>query len=115
MILIIAAVIAGLIMVFFMSKRTKDDDDPVWQTVLAVDELADEVAHWETSLWSLWVVALVENLLYRLDVSERVCYLNRIEEGIIRLQQGYYKDHPMSKKEVGYPYFNEEDTDLQNP
>lgn len=107
MILIIVAVGFALLMVFFMSKQTKDDDDLVWQTVQAVSCLADEILRWEANLWSLWTINLIERLLIRLDGPEQLCYLNRIEEQIIRLQQGYYKDHPMSKKDPCYPYFDD--------
>jgi len=105
---ITASVILALIMVFLMSKRTENDDDPVWQTTLEVDRLAIEIEKWETNLWSLWAMALVENLFIRLDDSARLDYLNKLENMITELQQEFYKNHPMSDE---MPYF---ETNLNN-
>jgi len=111
---IIASVILGLIMMFFMSRRTEEDDDPVWMTVQAVDRLGDEIRRWENNLHSLWAMALVENLLFRMDVSERGVYLNKLEDQISELQQELYKSEPMSEKDSLFPYFETKTTDLQN-
>ena len=113
MIWIIAAVGLALVMLILMSKRAEEDDDPVWQTVVAVDHLADEIARWETNLWSLWAMAVIENLLFRLDKPEQMPYLHKLEDQIIELQQKLYKEQPMSEKGPVFPYFDEKTTGLQ--
>lgn len=116
MIWTIGAVLLALIMVvvtiinLYVMKYVKTevvDDDPVWQTVVAVDCLADEIARWETNLWSLWALAVVESLLFRLDKADRLPYLHKLENQIINLQQELYKSEPKSGKEIDFPYFEE--------
>ena len=107
MIWTIGAVVLALIMLVVLSKRVEKDDDPVWQTVVAVDGFCDEIARWESNLWSLWVVTVIENLLIRLDRSERILYLNKLENQIIELQEGEHKVGPMSEESDLFPYFLE--------
>jgi len=99
-------------MLFFMSKRTEEDDDPVWLTVLEVEHFAGEILRWEIPLWSLWTIALVENLLFRLDPAARIPYLNKLEDQIIELQQELYKSESMSEKDSLFPYFSQKTIDL---
>ena len=112
---IIAAVITALVMLVLMSKRAEEDDDPVWLTVLEVNDLAEEIVRWEINLWSTWTITLAENLAFRLDESGRIAYLNELEDEIIELQQELYKEQPMSEKERPFPYFEQETTDLHTP
>ena len=109
---VITAVISGLVMLFFMSRRAEEDTDPVWLTVLEVERLGDEIARWEPNLWSLWATAIIENLLFRLEGAEKVLYLNKLEDQIIELQNETYREMPMSEKEVIFLYFEQKTTDL---
>jgi len=107
--LIAILILTLLVLVLSRPAETETDDDPVWQTVQAVDRLGNEIAHWKSNLWSLWAIALIENLLLRLDKSDKIFYLNKLEDQVIELQQEFYKQHPMSEK---MPYFEQETTDL---
>lgn len=118
MIWTIGAVILAIIMLVVLSRRVEDaevDTDPVFQTVLDVDCLCDEIARWETNLWSLWAMAVVENLLMRLDELDRLPYLYKLENQIIELQVGVCKIGPMSEKGPVFPYFEQETIDLHTP
>ena len=114
MIWTIGVVVLALIMLVVMkyAKTEEIDDDPVWQTVVAVDELADEIARWETNLWSLWAMAVVESLIFRLDKPDRLPYLHKLENQIINLQRELCKSGSMSKIDWSFPYFDEKTTDL---
>ena len=103
----------GIVLVRQVVPKREEDDDPVWQTVVAVDELCDEIARWEPVLWSLWAMAVIENLLLRLDGSDKILYLNKLETKIIELQQEIYESESMSEKGVTFLYFEQETTDLQ--